>query len=376
MAWNDNDGRNKDPWSNQGGEQGPPDLDDAFRKLHGQLRGMFGRGGGGGSGSSSSGGKGKGFRLSPKLLLLVVVILVAVWGVFGFYQLDAQERGVVFRLGKVQEELKKPGLNWNPPIIDVVERVNTTRVNSSSHSSQMLTEDENIVKVDLVVQYQVTDAIKNVVHIRNPITSLEHATESALRHVVGSSKMDTVITEGREILGDSVQERLQSYVDRYQTGITVNKVNIDSVGPPEEVQEAFDDVQKAKEDQVRLINEANALAEQLIPEARGEAQKTIEGANAYRDQVIAQAEGEADRFTKLLEEYQNAPEVTKDRLYITALESVMKSTGKVLIDVEAGNNLLLLPLDQLQIGSAGAGGGQNLSTASNDSASNLLRRGQ
>lgn len=342
MAWSDNDGRNRDPWENRGGEQGPPDLDDAFRKLHGQLKGMFG----GGGGSGSSGGK-KGFPISPKLIGLVVAVLAVVWFVFGWYQVDEQERGVVLRLGKVVERLQTPGLNWNPKFIDEVIKVNVTRINSSEHSQQMLTEDDNIVKVGLVVQYRVSEPIRYVVDIRDPVESLEHAAESALRHVVGGSTMAAVITTGREVLGADVKVRLQTYLDRYETGIEVVGVNIEAVEPPQEVQAAFDDVQKAKEDQARYINEANTEAEKIIPEARGEASRIIENANAYRDQVIALAQGEADRFNKLLVEYQAAKEVTRDRLYITAMESVLKSTPTVMVDVSGGNNLLLLPLDQL-----------------------------
>ena len=343
MAWSDNDGRNRDPWGNRGGEQGPPDLDDAFRKLHGQLRGMFGGGGGSGSGSSGK----KGFRLSPKLILIVIGVLAIVWFAFGWYQVDEQERGVVLRLGKVQETFTEPGLNWNPKFIDEVIKVNTTRINSSEHSQQMLTEDDNIVKVNLVVQFRVSEPIKYVVDIREPEESLKHAAESALRHVVGGSTMAAVITTGREVLGDDVKDRLQTYLNRYETGIVVVGVNIEAVEPPQEVQAAFDDVQKAKEDQVRYINEASEFAEQVVPEARGEASRIIENATAYRDQVIALAQGEADRFTKLLVEYQAAKEVTKDRLYITAIETVLKSTSIVMVDVSGGNNLLLLPLDQL-----------------------------
>lgn len=341
MAWSDNDGRNRDPWGNRGGEQGPPDLDDAFRKLRGQLSGMFGGGGGSGSGSSGK----KGFRISPKFILLVVGVLAAVWFALGWYQVDEQERGVVLRLGKVQELFTEPGLNWNPKFIDEVIKVNTTRINSSEHSQQMLTEDDNIVKVDLVVQFRVNDPIKYVVDIREPEESLKHAAESALRHVVGGSTMAAVITTGREILGDDVKDRLQTYLNRYETGIEVVGVNIEAVEPPQEVQAAFDDVQKAKEDQVRYINEASEFAEQVVPEARGEASRIIESATAYRDQVIALAQGEADRFTKLLVEYQAAKEVTKDRLYITAIETVLKSTSIVMVDVSGGNNVLLLPLD-------------------------------
>ncbi len=361
MAWSDNEGQNRDPWGNRGGEQGPPDLDDAFRKLRGQLSGMFGGGGGSGPGSSGK----KGFRLSPGLILLVVFILVVVWFAFGWYQVDAQERGVVLRLGKVQEIFKEPGLNWNPKFIDEVIKVNTTRINSSEHSQQMLTEDDNIVKVDLVVQFRVSDPIKYVVDIREPEESLKHAAESALRHVVGGSTMEAVITTGREVLGDDVKDRLQTYLNRYETGIEVVGVNIEAVEPPQEVQAAFDDVQKAKEDQVKFINEANALAEQVVPEARGEASRIIESANAYRDQVIALAQGEADRFTKLLIEYQAAKEVTKDRLYITAIETVLKSTSIVMVDVSGGNNLLLLQPDQLL-----RGGTSSLGMSDNVPASN------
>ena len=342
MAWND-DPNKKDPWGNSG-DQGPPDLDDVFRKFKSQFGGLFG---GGGSGGSSGSGGARRF-LSFKMLIYAAIALAVIWAMFGWYQVDQQERAVVFRFGKVQEDLRMPGLRWNPPIIDVVELVNVTRVNSSSHSGQMLTEDENIVSVNLVVQYVVNDPLLYAVEIRRPNESLDHATESALRHVVGSSTMDAVITEGRAELGFEVQDRLQSYLDRYLTGILVSKVNIDNVGPPAEVQDAFDDVQNAKEDEVKFVNQANAYAEQVVPEARGEAQQMIEQANAYRDQVIANAEGEAERFLKLLAEYQQAPDVTRNRLYLEAMESVMSDTQKVIVDVEASNQMLYLPLDQIR----------------------------
>ena len=350
MAWND-DQNKKDPWGTSG-DQGPPDLDDVFRKFKSQFGGLFG--GGGSGGSSGSGGIRR--FISPTMLLILLGVVVVVYAMFGFYQVDQQERGVVFRFGKVQSDLRQPGLRWNPPIIDVVEMVNVTRVNSIEHSAQMLTEDENIVAVNLVVQYVIDEPLKFAVEVRNPTESLRHATESALRHVVGSSTMDAVITEGREALGFEVQDRLQSYVDRYQTGIRVSKVNIDNVGPPAEVQDAFDDVQKAKEDEVKFTNQANAYAEQVVPEARGEAQQMIEQANAYRDQVIANAQGEAERFLKLLAEYQQAPEVTRNRLYIEAMESVMTDANKVMVDVEASNQMIYLPLDQIRRGASTLGG--------------------
>lgn len=343
MAWNDDDNK-RDPWS-QRGDQGPPDLDDTFRKFQQTINSWFG---GGGKGSSDGGDGGKRKFISPSLLFIVLGILVLVYAFFGIYQVDAQEKGVVFRFGKVLENTVGPGLHWNPPIIDNVRIVNVTQVKSSKHDGTMLTEDEAIVEIVLVVQYVIEEPIRYLVDIRNAEESLRHATESALRHVVGSSTMDAVITEGREILGFDVQDRLQTYVDRYRTGISVRKVNIDTVGPPAAVQDAFDDVQKAQEDEERTINEANAYAEQVVPEARGKAQRQIEEANAYRDQVIAQAEGDADRFTKLLKEYAAAPDVTRERLYIEAMEQVYANVGMVVVDVEGGNNLLYLPLDQLR----------------------------
>jgi len=195
--------------------------------------------------------------------------------------------------------------------------------------------------------------------VNEPRKSLEHATESALRHVVGSSVMDEVITSGRAAIGAEVQERLQSYLDAYGTGIVVSKVNIDESAPPNQVIDAFNDVQKAKEDEQRVINDANAYAESIIPESRGEAQQQIEQASAYRDQVIARAQGETNRFEKLLGEYQLAKQVTRDRLYIDAMESVLSNSSKIMIDVEGGNNLLYLPLDRLgQTGSLVTGQNQ------------------
>lgn len=367
MAWNDDQGK-KDPWG--GGDQGPPDLDDVFNKFKSSIGGLFG----GGSGGSSGSGGARRF-LSPKIFIYAILLAAVIWGMSGWYQVDEQERGVVFRFGKVQPHPVMPGLRWNPPLIDVVERVNVTRVNDSEHSGQMLTEDENIVRVDLVVQYIVDQPLKFAVEIRNPRESLRHATESAIRHVVGSSTMDAVITEGRAELGFEVQDRLQSYLERYQTGISVSKVNIDTVGPPAEVQEAFDDVQKAKEDDVKFQNQANAYAEQVVPEARGEAQKMIEEANAYRDQVIANAQGEAERFLKLLAEYELAKDVTRNRLYLEAMEAVMSNANKVIVDVEASNNMLYLPLDQIRRSGGAGGTSQNLiDQAADDILSSINQR--
>ena len=339
MAWNE-PGGDKDPWGKPG-DQGPPDLDEAFKKFQGQFSGIFGgRGKSGGTGERKKGG-GK-----SSLSYLLIFLLIA-YGVWGLYQVDEQERGVVFRFGAVKDDVVMPGLHWNPPIVDSVEKVNVTRVNSHQHRGLMLTEDENIVDVSLTVQYVVNDPIGYLVNVRRPVRSIDHATESGLRHVVGSSKMDAVITSGRAAIAAEIQSRLQSYLDTYGTGILVSKVNIDESAPPNQVREAFNDVQKAQEDEQRIINEANAYAESVIPQARGEAQKIIEQANAYRDRVIARSTGEAERFEKLLTEYKLAEEVTRARLYIDAMESVLSNSSKIMIDVEGGNNLMYLPLDRL-----------------------------
>ncbi|MFM8356317.1 MAG: FtsH protease activity modulator HflK [Gammaproteobacteria bacterium] len=357
MAWNEpgggpggNSGGGRDPWGNRN-DQGPPDLDEAFRKLQAQLTGIFG----GGRGDRSGGG-GAGVAFSARIFAVLLGIAAIGYGVMGLYQVDQGEQGVVFRFGAVQDSVVGPGLHWNPPLIDRVELVNVTRINSHSHQALMLTEDENIVDVSLTVQYVVADPKAYLVNVRDPRVSVTQATESALRHVVGGSLMNDVITEGREAIGVDVQQRLQNYLDGYGTGIRLDKVNIDRSAPPAQVADAFNDVQKAKEDEQRVINEANAHAESVIPEARGEAQRIIEEANAYRDRVVARAEGEADRFNKLLAEYQQAEGVTRDRLYIDAMESVLGSTSKVLVAMEGGgNNIMYLPLDRLtQGGGAGA----------------------
>lgn len=361
MNWNEGDG-DQDPWGRRN-------------------RGPQGRSqGSGGSGDGGSGGfmrflrfgSGPGAAAGPLLFLIVIIVIAYV--VLGLYQLDQSQRGVVLRFGELREELLMPGLNWQPPVIDRVMKVNVTRVNSYEHADLMLTEDENIVNVKLSVQYVVGDPKAFTTEILEPQVAMEHATESALRHVVGGSLMDQVITEGRAEVAAEVQSRLQTYLDRYRSGLRVVKVNIDQSGPPAQVQDAFDDVQKAKEDEVRLRNEANAYAEKVVPEARGDAQKQIEEANAYRDQVIAEAKGEAERFKKLLAEYQLAKDVTRDRLYIDAMESVLSNSTKVMVDVDESNNVLFLPLDQLTATAIARERRQQSTVNTDDSlASNLTR---
>ena len=362
MAWNEPGGGNnkpRDPWG--GGDQGPPDLDEALKKLQQKLGGLFGgrSGGSGGAAGGSSGG------FSGSLLGVLAVLALVVWGLMGFYQVDQQERAVVLRFGKYLETVQ-PGLQWNPPVIDEVIKINTTRVRAVSFSEIMLTRDENIVEVKLSVQYVIDNPTAFVLEVRDPENSLRHASQSALRHVVGDTTMNLVLTGGRAQIAQEVSERLQSYLNLYETGIRVSKVTVDESKPPTQVQQAFDDVIKAREDEERVKNEAQAYANGIVPEARGAAQRVLEEAMAYKEQVIANAEGEAQRFTKLLVEYQKAPEVTRERLYLSAVQEVLGNNNKVLVDVEGGNNMMYLPLDKLTTPSTGGGSSRGLAIDSSN----------
>ncbi|MBT4854458.1 MAG: FtsH protease activity modulator HflK [Halieaceae bacterium] len=364
MSWNEPGGGNnrpRDPWG--GNDQGPPDLDEALKKLQQRLSSLFG-GRGGGSGAGSSGGSGG--RMSGALLGVIAAGVITVWALLGFYQLDEQERAIVLRFGKYAGTMQ-PGLQWNPPLIDEVIKVNTTKIRAAQVREVMLTQDENIVEVTMSLQYIIDNPEKFVLEVRDPEVSLQHAAQSSLRHVVGDSTMDLVLTEGRAAIAGDVRNRLQIYLDTYGTGIRVSKINIDEGKPPAQVQGAFDDVIKAREDEERVKNEAQSYANGIVPEARGRAQRVFEEASAYQQQVMAQAEGEASRFTQLLAEYEKSPKVTRDRLYLDAMQTVMSNTNKVLVDVEGGNNMMYLPLDKLARPSGG-------SSASGSSRSGLSER--
>jgi membrane protease subunit HflK len=351
MAWNEPGGNsnNQDPWGGRkgGGRQGPPDLDEAFRKLQESLNGIFG------GKKRDSDGQGGGWGI----LLIGAALLFAVWLWNAIYIVDAQEQAVILRLGKYHETVGQ-GLNIYFPPIDKKFQENVTRERSFSKEGQMLTEDENIVEVPLTVQYKISNLKDFVLNVDAPEVSLQHATESALRHVAGSTSMDEVITLGREQMGQDVSKRLQDFLDNYGTGITVTQVNIQRATAPAEVKDAFDDVIRAREDEQREKNQAETYANGVVPEARGQAQRIIEDANGYRDEVVARAEGEADRFTKLVAEYRKAPEVTRQRLYLDTMQQVFSSTSKVLVTGKEGqNNLLYLPLDKMieNRGNAGSG---------------------
>lgn len=349
MAWNEPGGNsnNQDPWGGKrkgGDRKGPPDLDEAFRKLQESLNGLFG--GGRKRSGDENGGQRKGGGLG--LLGIGLVVLAAIWLYSAIYVVDEQEQAVVLRFGKYYETVG-PGLNIYFPPIDRKYLENVTRERAYSKQGQMLTEDENIVEVPLTVQYKITNLQDFVLNVDQPEVSLQHATESALRHVVGSTAMDQVLTEGRELMASEIKERLQRFLDTYRTGITVTQVNVQSAAAPREVQEAFDDVIRAREDEQRSRNQAETYANGVIPEARGQAQRIIENANGYRDETVSRAKGEADRFTKLVVEYRKAPEVTRERLYLDTMQELFSNTSKVLVTGgnKGQNNLLYLPLDKM-----------------------------
>ncbi|MGI6407383.1 MAG: FtsH protease activity modulator HflK [Gammaproteobacteria bacterium] len=344
MAWNEPGGNSndQDPWGNRnnkgGGRQGPPDLDEALRKLQENLGGIFG-----GGNKKKPAGKGGGFGV----VLLALIVLGAFWLYSAIYVVDEQEQAVILRFGKYHQTVG-PGLNIYFPPIETKYQHNVTRERAYSRQGPMLTEDENIIEVPLTVQYKISNLQDFVLNVEGPETSLQHATESALRHVVGSTVMDQVLTEGRELLAVDVHERLQRFLDLYRTGIVVTQVNVQNAQAPREVQEAFDDVIRAREDEQREKNNAETYANGVVPEARGLAQRILEEANGYRDEVIARAEGESERFVKLLAEYRKAPEVTRKRLYLETMEEMYSSSSKVLLSGDQGqNSLMYLPLDKL-----------------------------
>ena len=291
------------------------------------------------------------------------VLVLIVLAFSSYYTVDTEEQAVVLRFGKYHETVG-PGLNIYFPPIDRKFQENVTRERSYSKQGQMLTEDENIIEVPLTVQYKISNLQSFVLNVDQPEVSLQHATDSAVRHVVGSTAMDQVLTEGREVMAGEVKERLQRFLDNYGTGIVVTQVNLQSAAAPREVQEAFDDVIRAREDEQREKNQAESYANGVIPEARGQAQRMLEEASGYRDAVISRAQGEADRFSKLVAEYRKAPEVTRERLYLETMQEVMSNTSKVMVSGDSGQNLLYLPLDQLMRGSNSnaAGGAGNRSS--------------
>lgn len=347
MAWNEPGGNKpKDPWGG-GGDQGPPDLDEALKNLKEKINSVFGgKGGKSGGGGRSGGG-------SPwPVLIIAAVIGVVVYGLVGFFQVDQRERAVVLRFGEYNRTVD-PGLRWRAPIIEQYEKVDVEQNRRYEITEAMLTRDTNIVSVTLQVQYQVLDPIPFLLKVARPEVILQHATSSALRHVVGTSTMDDVLKDNREAIRVQVRERLDEYLNRYDTGLVLKQVVLDRTQAPDAVRDAFDDVSRAKEDEDRFKKEAEAYRNAVIPQARGEGKRLEEEAEAYRNRLIDSAVGDAERFTDLLAEYRKAPEVTRERLYLETMTEVYSATSKVLVDVDNGNSLIYLPLEQLIKGGSG-----------------------
>lgn len=370
MAWNEpGGGGNRDPWSGGGREQGPPDLDEVIRKLSDKFGALLGgrQGGGDGGGAGASGPRFAGIGL------VIGIIALIGWLVASVYIVNEGERGVVLRFGRYLETTM-PGPHVRLFPIDRVDIVNVEQrrfrevgyrsgsgggrqpaVRSVPKEALMLTQDENIVDVRLAVQYQIQDPYSYLFKVLDPEGVLVQVVESATRETIGKSTMDFVLTEGRSAIVTDIQKLSQRILDQYGTGLQVITVVLQDAQPPEEVQDAFADAIKAREDEQRLKNEAEAYANEVIPRARGQAARRLQEAAAYKDQVIAQAQGEASRFDQLLTAYRQAPQVTRERLYLETLEAVLSRASKVLVDMKGSNNLLYLPLERMLKSGEGPG---------------------
>ncbi|MGR6981802.1 FtsH protease activity modulator HflK [Testudinibacter sp. P27/CKL/0425] len=336
QGWQRNPESENEPREQRNKQQGPPDLEDMFNNL---LKKM----GGGGNRQS---GNSPSFNGLGKLLPLAAVIGAIVWGVSGFYTVKEAERGVVLRFGKVNS-IVQPGLNWKPTFIDQVYPVNIEKISELKTQGSMLTQDENMVVVEMTVQYRVNNPEKYLFSVTNPENSLSQATDSALRYVIGHMTMDDILTTGRSVVREDTWRYLENVIKPYDMGLEVIDVNFQSARPPEQVKDAFDDAIKAQEDEQRFIRQAEAYAREAEPIARGDAQRIVEQATAYKEQVVLDAQGEVERFQQLLPEYKLAPELLRERLYIQTMENIMADTPKMMLDSSGGNNLTVLPLEQM-----------------------------
>lgn len=331
-----NDHESKPGGSNRQ-EQSPPDLEDMFNNLLKKLGGSNK-----GGGHHSQPGQ---FNLN-KIFPLFALVAAGIWAASGFYTVKEAERGVVTRFGELHD-IKLPGLKWKPTFIDQVIPVNVEQIKELRTQGSMLTQDENMVKVEMTVQYRVHDPAKYLFSVLNADDSLNQATDSALRYVIGHMTMDNILTTGRAVVREDTWKALNAIIEPYDMGVEVIDVNFQSARPPEEVKDAFDDAIKAQEDEQRYIREAEAYARSQEPIARGNAQKIVEEATAYKDKVVLEAKGEAERFQRLLPEFKAAPDLLRERLYIQTMEKVMATTPKVMLEANNGNNLTVLPIEQL-----------------------------
>jgi membrane protease subunit HflK len=359
-------------WGNRGSggkgpNQGPPDLEQVWADINKRLSGILGKKGGGGD-SGGNGGKPP-IDISPRMfgggIMLLLGLIVLVWLASGFYIVDAAQRGIVTQFGRFKESTE-PGLRWRLPYpVQAHELVNLSGVrtveigyrgsekNKVLKEALMLTDDENIINIQFAVQWVLKDPMDFVFTNRSPDDAVTQIAETAMREVVGKSKMNFVLYEGREQIGVQVAKLIQDILDRYQTGILVSRVTLQNAQPPEQVQASFDDAVKAGQDRERQKNEGQAYANDVIPKAKGTAARLMEEANGYKQRVIATAEGDASRFRQINVEYAKAPEVTRSRMYLETMQQIFSNTSKVMIDAKGQGNLLYLPLDKL-VQAAGA----------------------
>ena len=349
MAWNqptngqNNGGGNNTPPPSGNGQrppnngQRPPDIDEMLKKINQNFDRWFG----GNNGNSDT--------TALKIAGAVVVLLTIM---VGFYRVEQAEEAVVLRFGKYSST-QTAGLHWAMPLVDEVKKVNIQRIEQIPLNARMITEDTNIVEISLTVQYRILEPVSYLLKVNDPEASLLHATESALRHVVGGSKMTHILNEGRATLARDIQPRLQEYLKTYQTGIQITGINILEALPPKEVKAAFDDVIRAKEDKERLQNQAQTYSNGIVPEARGQAARLLAEANGYKLEVVDRAKGDAARFDQLVVEYKRSPQVIRQRLYLETMESVLAKTNKVVVE-PTGNNMLYLPLDKMMNSSSPA----------------------
>jgi membrane protease subunit HflK len=342
MGWNDSDDdRNKNPWQSNGGK-GPPDLDAVVRDLQRKLGGIFGGGRRRGTDQREGAGRGGGAGL-----VILAVIVLALWIFSGFYTVDEQERGVVLRFGKLHS-VELPGLRWRIPFpVDAVELINVTQTERKTYEAEMLTQDENIVDVALVVQYRRADAEAFLFNVRAAEDTLDDVIRSAIREVIGKSNLDYIITEGRADVAQRTKGIIQTTLDSYGTGIQVYEVNLQDANFPSQVEASVQDAIKAREDSERMVLEAQAYSNDIIPRAQGAASRQLEDSKAYKARVIADAQGESSRFDQIRTEYERAPEVTRQRIYLETMETIYGNSAKVLLDTEGDGSLIYLPLDKL-----------------------------
>jgi len=338
MAWNEPGNNDKDPWKNKGGKnQGPPDLDDLLKDIGNKVGGIFG-------GKSSNGGSKKGASNVGIIIALIVGILVYAFS--GFYTIKEAEKGLVLRFGQYAGVVE-PGLRWKWTFAERIIPVDIQTTRDLPAAGFMLTQDENVVRVEMQIQYRVVDPRNYIFSVTNADDSLSQSLDSALRYVVGHAKMDDILTSGREAVRQDVWKELDKIIAPYNLGLIVVDVNFKDARPPEEVKDAFDDAISAQEDEVRFLREAEAYARGIEPRARGRVKRMEQEALAYKQQTVLDAEGEVAKFNKLLPEYAAAPEVTRQRMYLSTMESVYANTSKVMVDVEGGNNMMYLPLDKI-----------------------------